>query len=79
MNFENNSNKSIGKVKQTLKDKELQLKMLKIQIDWSIKNKVILKNDVQQFISLPRAIANADETPCIKNDKSKGLHFFKEI
>ncbi|CAC5383156.1 unnamed protein product [Mytilus coruscus] len=60
---------SISKVKRELKDQRTENSPLRKQIAWSKEQKIPI-SDLQQFISLPRAIVDHDGLP-YKGDKSK--------
>ncbi|CAC5420144.1 unnamed protein product [Mytilus coruscus] len=65
---------SISKVKRELKDQRTENSLLRKQIAWSKEQNTPI-SDLQQFISLPRAIVNHDGLP-YKGDKSKTLGIY---
>ncbi|CAC5418181.1 unnamed protein product [Mytilus coruscus] len=65
---------SISKVKRELKDQRTENSLLRKQIAWSKEQNTPI-SDLQQFISLPRAIVDHDGLP-YKGDKSKTLGIY---
>ncbi|CAG2218346.1 unnamed protein product [Mytilus edulis] len=65
---------SISKVKRELKDQRTENSLLRKQIAWSKEQNTPI-SDLQQFISLPRAIVDHDSLP-YKGDKSKTLDIY---
>ncbi|CAC5389529.1 unnamed protein product [Mytilus coruscus] len=65
---------SISKVKRELKDQRTENSLLRKQIAWSKERNTPI-SDLQQFISLPRAIVDHDGLP-FKGDKSKTLDIY---
>ncbi|CAC5425828.1 unnamed protein product [Mytilus coruscus] len=65
---------SISKVKRELKDQRTENSLLGKQIAWSKEQNTPI-SDLQQFISLPRAIVDHDDLP-YKGDKSKTLGIY---
>ncbi|CAC5377139.1 unnamed protein product [Mytilus coruscus] len=65
---------SISKVKRELKDQRTENSLLRKQIAWSQEQNTPI-SDLQQFISLPRAIVDHDGLP-YKGDKSKTLGIY---
>ena len=76
--FGANKTPTTSNVKKSLKDKQQELKMTKIIMEWSNEQNVAVTN-LDQFISLPRAIALENGDMVTSNSKSKCKDTYKKI